>query len=310
MRASGVDRKDIFITQKVGPPPSVPLGYADTLVQMDQMLRDMQTDYVDLLLVHQRVQDIPQSADPYCNQGSPVYSEKECRLSTWRALLLLFQQGKALSVGVSNWNIADLQEIEDAGLPMPAVNQVPFNLYHSSAQQKMRDYCADKGILFHGYSGLGAPDVFTFPSNNTGMVRTSQHGTAQHADASGSSVCRFVANPFDCACARSACAAWCCCRLQSYIQLADPSVLAIAAAHNKTAAQVLIQWQYSEGMPINVRSQNAQHMIDNLNSYDFTLSGDEVRVLRSGVQAAAPWQAIRPAPTPSSMPPYSRAASQ
>ena len=183
IRASGVDRADIFITQKVGPPPGVPLGYADTLVQMDQMLRDMQTEYVDLLLVHQRVQDIPQSADPYCNQGSPVYSERECRLSTWRAMLLLFEQGKALSVGVSNWNIADLQEIEDAGLPMPAVNQVPFNLYHSSAQQKMRDYCAAKGVLFHGYSGLGAPDVFTFPSNNTGMVRAlrAEQRTVRHS---------------------------------------------------------------------------------------------------------------------------------
>ena len=172
MKASGIDRKDIFITQKVGPPPSVPLGYADTMIQMDQMLRDMQTDYVDLLLIHQRVQDIPQAADPYCNKGSPVYSERDCRLSTWRALLDIFKQGKALSVGVSNWNIADLQEIEDAGLPMPAVNQVPFNLYHSSKQQAMREYCASKGILFHGYSALGAPDVFTFPFNNTGMVTT------------------------------------------------------------------------------------------------------------------------------------------
>ena len=85
-------------------------------------------------------------------------------------MLKIFEQKKALSVGVSNWNIADLQEIEDAGLPMPSVNQVPFNLYHSSAQQELRDYCAEKGILFHGYSGLGAPDVFTFPFNNTGMV--------------------------------------------------------------------------------------------------------------------------------------------
>ena len=102
----------------------------------------------------------------------------------------------------------------------------------------------------------------------------------------------------------------CCRRLQSYIQLADPSVLAIAAAHNKTAAQVLIQWEYSEGMPINVRSQNEGHMRENLDSYDFTLSEDEVKVLRSGVQAAAPWQALRAAPTPSSRPPYSRSASQ
>ena len=82
MKASGVDRKDIFITQKVGPPPGVPLGYADTLLQMEQMLMDMQTDYVDLLLIHQRVQDIAQSSDPYCNTGSPMYTEKVRQAAT------------------------------------------------------------------------------------------------------------------------------------------------------------------------------------------------------------------------------------
>lgn len=78
-------------------------------------------------------------------------------------------------------------------------------------------------------------------------------------------------------------------------------MLKIAAAHNKSAAQVLIQWQYSEGMPINVRSQNAAHMQENVDSYDFTLSSDEVSVLRSGTQAKGPWQAMRPAPRPASM---------
>ena len=86
--------------------------------------------------------------------------------------------------------------------------------------------------------------------------------------------------------------------LQSYIQLVDPSVMKIAATHNKTAAQVLIQWEYSEGMPINVRSQNAAHMAENLASYDFTLSADELKVLRSGPQAKGPWQVMRPGPRP------------
>ena len=86
--------------------------------------------------------------------------------------------------------------------------------------------------------------------------------------------------------------------MQSYIQLVDPAVRKIADAHGKSPAQVLIQWQYSEGMPINVRSQNVAHMKENLASYDFTLSDDEVKVLRSGPQAAGPWQTMRPGPRP------------
>jgi len=52
-----------------------------------------------------------------------------------------------------------------------------------------------------------------------------------------------------------------------------------------TAAQVLIQWEYSLGMPVNVRSQNSSHMVENLNSYSFALTADEVKVLNSGPQA-------------------------
>ena len=70
------------------------MGYADTLVQVDQLLRDLQTDYVDLLLVHEPVGDIPQSRDPYCRVGSPVYSDKDCRLSTWKAMVQVWKEGK------------------------------------------------------------------------------------------------------------------------------------------------------------------------------------------------------------------------
>jgi len=115
-----------------------------------------------------------------------MYSERECRLNTWRALLRVFNEGRARSIGVSNWNITHLQEVKEAGLPMPSINQCPFNYYHSSVQQELRDYCAANGILFHGYSALGAPDNFIYPTQGTQL---------------------------------------------SYIQLVDPTILKIAAAH-------------------------------------------------------------------------------
>jgi len=155
-------------------------------------------------------------------------------------MVQVFKEGKALSIGVSNYNTTHLQEIVDAGLPLPAVNQCPFNYYHSSVQQELRDYCAAHGILFHGYSALGAPDNFVYNTAGTGL---------------------------------------------SYIQLADPTVLKIAQAHSVTAAQVLIQWEYALGMPQNARSQNSSHMIENLASYSFTLSQDEIQTLNSGPQA-------------------------
>ena len=58
MTGSGINRTSIFLLSKVG--PSNPLGYQDSLNQFDQILSDMNTDYVDALLIHWPVQSISQ----------------------------------------------------------------------------------------------------------------------------------------------------------------------------------------------------------------------------------------------------------
>jgi len=70
----------------------------------------------------------------------------------------------------------------------------------------------------------------------------------------------------------------------SWTPMEDPLVQRIAQAHNRTAAQVFLQWHWAIGIPTNPRSQNAAHMRDNLNSYDFTLSDAEVKQLSSAPQ--------------------------
>ena len=52
-------------------------------------------------------------------------------------------------------------------------------------------------------------------------------------------------------------------------QLQHPYVLELAAKYGATPAQVLIQWQFQLGIPVNPRSMNATHMADNLASYSF-----------------------------------------
>ncbi len=45
------------------------------------------------------------STDPFCNIKSKLFNDKKCRLSTWKAMVLLFKTGKARAIGVSNYNI-------------------------------------------------------------------------------------------------------------------------------------------------------------------------------------------------------------
>jgi diketogulonate reductase-like aldo/keto reductase len=160
IKESGVPREQVFITSKVG--PSQALGYNDTLDQMQSIKAQLGVQYVDMLLIHWPIQNdasAPQSTDPSCQNGTPSYDARTCRLNTWRAMLEIFKNGDAKGVGVANYNVTHLQEIKDAGMMMPSVNQCPFNIHRSTSQQETIDFCNKEGILFNSYSSLGIPDL-------------------------------------------------------------------------------------------------------------------------------------------------------
>ena len=160
IRESGLPREQVFITSKVG--PSEALGYNDTLIQMQSIKAQLGVEYVDMLLIHWPIQNdpsAPKSSDPVCQNGTPSYDARACRLSTWRAMLEIFKNGDARGVGVANFNAAHLQEIKEAGMMMPAVNQCPFNIHISTSQKETIDFCNKEGIVFNSYSSLGIPDL-------------------------------------------------------------------------------------------------------------------------------------------------------
>mmetsp|Transcript_132311 Transcript_132311/g.411283 ORF Transcript_132311/g.411283 Transcript_132311/m.411283 type:complete len:357 (+) Transcript_132311:43-1113(+) len=159
MQRSGLKREDLFITSKVGPPNwNFPMGYNSTLRQVDEILRNYSTTYVDLLLVHQPFPFAPALAgwptsDAVCDLDSKSYNEVQCRLLTWRAMLEIWRAGKARAVGVSNFGVEHLRQIADAGLPLPALNQVPLS--PCQPQRELRKFCSAHGIRVQAYSAFG-----------------------------------------------------------------------------------------------------------------------------------------------------------
>jgi diketogulonate reductase-like aldo/keto reductase len=85
--ASGVPRSEIFITSKLD--PSV---YDKVLEDFDVILKSLQTDYIDLLLIHWpgKIAKKPNEAISSCKQGELTWAE--CRIQTWRALETIFKQ--------------------------------------------------------------------------------------------------------------------------------------------------------------------------------------------------------------------------
>jgi len=205
----------------------------------------MQVDYVDALLIHWPLPTPSagnvdhqkfESSDPFCQLGSPTYSPKDCRISTWKGMLKILESGGARSVGVSNYKVSHLQEIIDAGLALPAINQCPFHIYRSSSQQPLIDFCRKHGIVFMGYSPLGIPDWWSFPPPLAAK------------------------------------------------QLQDPVVLQIAADVHRSPAEVLLNWQYQLGIPVQPRTQNMEHMHENLHVFDFHLTQSQLDALFSRPQ--------------------------
>lgn len=133
IRASGVPREEVFVTTKLWHDDH---GYESALKAGRASLDRLKTGYIDLYLIHW-----------------PKTSPPKKRLDTWRAMLQLRKDGVCRAVGVSNYTIRHLQELDEGSDAGPSVNQVEFHpfLY----QRELLEFCRGRQIQLEAYSPLG-----------------------------------------------------------------------------------------------------------------------------------------------------------
>lgn len=153
---SGLKREDIFVTTKImsGNHASVSSALSRSLKQFAAHDNDeFKFGSIDLLLIH----------DPNCGPKN--------RLTMWKDFLKARDAGLVKSVGVSNFGTRHLQEIADAGLELPTVNQVEL---HPFCQQKeIVKWCNDNNVVVEAYCPLIRGNRWDSPT----LVRLSQkHG--------------------------------------------------------------------------------------------------------------------------------------
>ena len=134
----GLPREALFLTSKVA---EVVQGYDRTMKAVEGSLKRLQTDYLDLLLVHWPV--------------------REHFFDTWKAMEQLKADGKVKSIGVSNYTIAHLELLATQAKEMPVVNQVEYHPYLN--QQALFDYDQEKKIVTEAWSPLGRRVVLDNP---------------------------------------------------------------------------------------------------------------------------------------------------
>ena len=130
-------RSDITITTKLWPGGLVKVDRVKnnegTIKSLEKSLRNLDLDYVDLYLIH-----------------SPHAKDK--RLEQWETLLKQQEQGKAKNIGVSNWDINHIEELNKKGYPLPSANQI--ELHPWSQKPELVSYLQEKGIDIIAYSSL------------------------------------------------------------------------------------------------------------------------------------------------------------
>ena len=195
IKQSGIDRKELFLVTKVNFK-----SYENAEQTVMQSLGNLQTDYIDLLLLHW----------PFANY-----------YAAWRVLEKLYAEGKARAIGVSNFEPDQLLDLIAYNKVVPAVNQIETNLYCQRSVE--RSWMDKKQVAHMAYAPLGQ-------GNRNEMF-------------------------------------------------SEPVVLALAEKYGKTPAQVLLRFLTQKGIVVIPRSTKPEHIKENFDLLDFTLTAEEIAQL-------------------------------
>mgnify|MGYP000283219817 FL=1 len=202
VKESGIPRSEIWITSKLWPSE---YGEGKTLEAIDKMLTRLQTDYIDLLYVHQPVGDF---------------------VGAWRDMEKAVAMGKVRALGISNFDANDevFEKIMTESRVKPAVLQIECHPY--AQRLAMREKVKPYAIQVECWFPLGGA------MSNGALLK-------------------------------------------------DSTIMKIAEAHGKTPAQVILRWHIQEGFSVIPGASNPDYIKENIQIFDFALSGEDMAAIRS-----------------------------
>lgn len=138
IKDSGVKREDLFVTSKL---PASTKTYDGALQDFETTMKNLDLDYLDLYLVH--------APWPWNEIGA---NYDEGNVEVWRAMEKIYQSGRVKAIGVSNFNVHDLENVLKTATVKPMVDQIQY--YIGFTEPKITEFAKKNDILVEAYSPL------------------------------------------------------------------------------------------------------------------------------------------------------------
>ena len=146
IKESGLPREAFFITSKLWNDNQ---GYEAALASFEETCHQLQTDYLDLFLIHWPI------------PIGHTHDWKQLNQETWRAFEQLYREGRIKAIGVSNFLVHHLENLLQTSEILPMVNQLEFHPKYQ--QREIVSYCQSKDILVESWGPLMRGKAFTEP---------------------------------------------------------------------------------------------------------------------------------------------------
>ncbi len=146
VRTCGIPREELFVVSKVAAEHKT---YEAAAKSIDDTLEKMGLSYLDMMIIHspQPWTEVNQSDDRYV----------EGNRAAWKALEDAYKAGKLKAIGVSNFQIGDIESLSETAEIKPMVNQILCHI--SNTPMELIDYCQKNGIAVEAYSPIAHGEI-------------------------------------------------------------------------------------------------------------------------------------------------------
>lgn len=150
VRTCGVPREELFVVSKVAAEHKT---YESAAASIDETLAKMGLDYLDMMIIH--------SPQPWVEVNQSENRYKEGNRQAWKALEEAYNEGKLKAIGVSNFQIEDLESLMEIAKVKPMVNQVLCHI--SNTPLELVEFCQKSNILVEAYSPIAHGEILNQP---------------------------------------------------------------------------------------------------------------------------------------------------